>query len=353
MKLSFPTRALVLVLCLLLAGFADAQGRGKKGKHGGGKKKQQQSAQAKQANKAKESAQKKAKEQQQQRSKQGKEWAEKNKQLAEKRQAAMKANAAVAPEADMVFRKNCASCHVVPDPAQPGDAVWLAGLEQSLCRKLTPDLRDGLSEYLRGPEASRPQALTSHAEPAPGQASIAANIEGEVFLRAEAGGFFRLKWDTGQSGEKRVLAPGKYQLYGYRVHSGGWTISSSGGQRTIALKPDQNLPMRLEPEFELELAARPTHDREQPSSMILDFALRDAHGQTVSVYRSGTRMQIPFRVETDSGPTQHGVMAYGSEGKAEATIEVPVGQAAFARVNLPTLPFPVTGQPRIALPAQP
>ena len=73
----------------------------------------------------------------------------------------------------------------------------------------------------------------------------------------------------------------------------------------------------------------------------------------MSVYRGSTRMQIPFHVETNAGGTQHGVMAYTSEGRAEATIEVPVGQASFARVHLPTLPFPVTGSPRIPLPGQP
>jgi hypothetical protein len=265
----------------------------------------------------------------------------------------MKANLAVAPEADTFFRKNCASCHVVPDPTQPADAVWLAGLERTLCRDLTPELRDGLAEYLRKPDAPRPHAITSHAEPAPGQAAIAANLEGEVFLRADSGGFFRLKWAGGQAGEKRVIAPGKYLLYGYRLFSGGWTVSASGGQRSIALRADQSLPMRLEPELEVELAARPVHDADRPNSMTLGFALRDAHGQAVSIYRGNTRMQIPFRVETEAGATQHGVMAYTSEGRAEATIEVPVGQPAFARVDLPKLPFPVTGAPRIALPGQP
>jgi hypothetical protein len=148
----------------------------------------------------------------------------------------------------------------------------------------------------------------------------------------------RPKWGPDQAGEKRVLAPGKYQLYGYRVFSGDWTISASGGQRSIA-------------QLEVELSAKPGRDR--PNTTILEFGLRDAHGQAVSVYRGNTRMQIPFRVETDAGATQHGVMAYTSEGRAEATIEVPVGQASFARVDLPKLPFPVTGSPRIPLPAQP
>lgn len=351
MKISSRTHVLVLTLCLLLAGLADAQGRGKKGR-GGGKKKQQQ--QQENAKKAKQAAQKKSKEQQQAKTKQLKDWASKAKQQAEARQAAMKSKlGAAVPEMDTVFRKSCASCHVVPDPELAADGVWLASLETTLCRSLTPEMREGLSEFLRDAEGLRPNALTTHAEPAPGQASIAANLEGEVFLRAESGSVFRLAWGPDQAGQKRVIAPGKYQLYGYRVFNGNWTLSASGSPRPIVLKADQNLSMRLEPELEIELAAAPSRDKEKPNTMALEFGLRDAHGQGVSVYRGGTRMQIPFHVETDAGGTQHGVMAYTSEGRAEATIEVPVGQASFARVHLPTLPFPVTGAPRIPLPGQP
>ena len=129
----------------------------------------------------------------------------------------MKSKLGAVPEMDTVFRKSCSSCHVVPDPELPADGLWLAGLETTLCRSLTPELRDGLTEFLRDAEGLRPNALTSHAEPAPGQASIAANLEGEVFLRADSGASFRLAWGPDEAGQKRVIAPGKYQLYGYRV----------------------------------------------------------------------------------------------------------------------------------------
>ena len=62
-------------------------------------------------------------------------------------------------------------------------------------------------------------------------------------------------------------------------------------------------------------------------------------------------MQVPFRVETAAGPTQHGVMTYTSEGRAEALLEVPPGVPSTALINLPALPFPVTGSPRIPLAA--
>jgi len=228
LKISSRTHVLVLVLCLLLAGFADAQGRGKKGKGGGkgGKKGQQQQQQSAQAKKAKQAAQEKSKQQQQSRTKQNKEWANKAKQQATARQAAMKTKLGAVPEMDAIFRKSCASCHVVPDPELPADGVWLAGLKTTLCRSLTPELRDGLTEFLRDADELRPYALTSHAEPAPGQASIAANLEGEIFLRADSGASFRLAWGPDEAGQKRVIAPGKYQLTGYRVFSGDWTLSA-------------------------------------------------------------------------------------------------------------------------------
>jgi hypothetical protein len=348
---------LTLFLCLLLVGLADAQGRGRKGGgrggRGGGGGRQNNGAEAQRAKKAEANAEKQAQKQKQQNAKRAKSWAEQQKKRAEARQAAMRAKQKGPVEIATFYRSNCSACHVVPDPALPADSLWLAGIATTQCRDLTPELREELAEFLRGAETFRPHAIASHAVPAPGQASVTSKLEGEVFLRAESGAYYRLQWGPGQAGEQRVIAPGKYRLCGYRVVKDGVTLSASGGQRSIAVQPDQHLPLRLEPELEIDLSATPGPGRGGSNTVGLAFALRDSHGQAISVYRNGTRVPISFAIETESGPTQQGVMAYTSEGRAAAEIEVPVGQPAFARVGLPRLPFPVGGSPRVALPAQP
>jgi hypothetical protein len=350
------TRFLTLFLCLLLAGVADAQGRGRKGggrggRGGGGGGRRNNGAEVQRAKKAEASAEKKAQQLKQQNAKRAKSWAEEQKQKAIARQAAMQAKEKGPVEVASFFRNNCSACHVVPDPDLPGDQIWLAGLGTTRCRDLTPEVRAELAEFLRGAESRRPYAIAAHAEPAPGQAAVTSNLEGELFLRAQSGALYRLQWGPGQAGEKRVIAPGKYRLTGYRVVKDGVILSSSGGQRTISVMPDQRIPLRLDPKLEIDLRATP--GRGGKNAVALEFALRDAHGQAVSVYRDGTRVPISFGIETGSGPSQQGVMSYMSEGRAEAEVEVPAGAPAFARVALPRLPFPVEGSPRVALPAQP
>jgi hypothetical protein len=250
-----------------------------------------------------------------------------------------------------MFRTHCATCHTVPDPAFPTDGAWLARLSETRCRELPPELALAMSSYLREATDFRPHPITLHAEPAAGSAAIRSDLEGEVFLRGTGGAQYRLTWVQGQAGEKRVVAPGQYTLTGYRVVRGPWMLSASGCDRAVALRPDSTLDLRVPPTVRIELAVGPAVGGGRLNAALLSLTLRDLHGEPLSVYKDGKRLAIPFQVETKSGAVQHGVLAYANDGRAEAMIEIPLGQAASGRVDLPfDFPFQVEGNRRVPLP---
>ena len=353
---------LALALCAVLVTPAEAQrggrnrGQGGQGGRGGGrgggrtKARNQGAAEAKKAEKA---AQERAAQLAKKKKAEITAWAEAGRKRAAPREANLKRKEQSVGDMGPIFRSRCGTCHANPDPTVPADATWISSIATTRCRELPPDIRERMIDYLKTADSFRPHPVTRYAEPAPGQASISSGVAGELFLTSDAGTDYRLAWTEGQETEKRVLAPGRYKLTGYRATRGEWTVSMSGGQRTITVAPDKNVPIKFGLGLEAILTANPTVGTGSLNSAAISLVLHDAQGQSVSLYQGGRRVRIPFQVVDANGTaSNHGVLAYASEGRAEAPVSVPLGGKSWARVSLPfDLPFKVGGIQKVELPS--
>ncbi|MEQ1893881.1 MAG: hypothetical protein ABL998_15175 [Planctomycetota bacterium] len=134
---------------------------------------------------------------------------------------------------------------------------------------------------------------------------------GALLLRAPEGGTFRLSWgeDGGAGDVRRALAPGSYEVLGYRRierdRAGAeWLASVSGPPPVLELRAGE-VTLFAPPALELTLEAGAA-----PISFV-QVGLSDGE-RGVALYRDGRRIELAYVLTDASGrPLARGPLDYG------------------------------------------
>ena len=118
----------------------------------------------------------------------------------------------------------------------------------------------------------------------------------------------RLVWRDGEpAGALRAAPPGRYRLSGYRVISGRFMLSGSGGRDWHDLKAGvtARLPVADRPRLRVSINAN-------NGKLRVGASFQGAQKMGVTLYRDGRRVELPFTVTRYGGaaPTK-GVLRYG------------------------------------------
>jgi hypothetical protein len=166
-----------------------------------------------------------------------------------------------------------------------------------------------LAAWLRSDdvEGARPHPVEEAGEPGLAQAAVVSDVvNGEIFLKSQAGQVYRLRWDSDSAGEKRVVPPGDYVLFGYRLMRGEWILSGAGGRKPVRLPAGATRSIPIDPSVVIELTAA-----KKDQEIALSMSARGHEGMGVSLYRLGTRIAIPYQIEKQTGVAEEGTMKYG------------------------------------------
>ena len=167
-------------------------------------------------------------------------------------------------------------------------------------------------EYLRGTPLELPTVVDSATEPTNAAfGTLTPSFQrGELLLTNKSGQAYRLVWDEGAESDDRTrpLPAGVWDLLTYRIvrtqDGKTWHLSASGQSiKKIKVKAGENRVVEIEPA--IRLGSRLHRGQAQMS-------IKGDSGAGLSIYRSGKRIPIGYRILNKSGDVlASGDMRYG------------------------------------------
>jgi hypothetical protein len=133
---------------------------------------------------------------------------------------------------------------------------------------------------------------------------------GAALLRAEDGRLVRLSWeDEVARDRRRGLAPGRYELVGYRLLARDrrgveWHVSAGGKAiREVVLESGTETRLGLDPTIALRALSSPGGPR---------VTVQGESGAGLSIYRAGHRIPLGYRLRDFAGRALvSGAFTYG------------------------------------------
>lgn len=150
--------------------------------------------------------------------------------------------------------------------------------------------------------------------------------DGELFLRGPENRMYRLEWRSKDEQQRLALPPGHYTITGYRIartdkQGKKWFLSAtSHGHKKIKVTAGKTEKVEIDPRIHLSTTATARSGKIRGSMMISgDNAggrqrnlLRPPRRIGLSVYRSGKRIPISYRILDNTGAElASGTMKYG------------------------------------------
>jgi len=147
-----------------------------------------------------------------------------------------------------------------------------------------------------------------------------------LFLKGPQKKVYRLEWKSSDKDRRRALPPGPYTITGYRLartdeHGKKWFLSAtSHGYRKIHVLAGKPLKVEIDPRIHLSTNAEVQAGKLRGSMMISGDRAGGRHGILLkavrriglSIYRSGKRIPIPYRVlDNKNAKLASGTMKYG------------------------------------------
>lgn len=131
---------------------------------------------------------------------------------------------------------------------------------------------------------------------------------GAVLLRASDGHLLRLTWEDGGAERTRRLAPGKYELVGYRLLARAadvtWHVAATATKKKpLVLEAERVTTLEIDPTITVE-------ERVQRDGLQVAVLGQDRAG--LSIYRAGKRIPLAFRRLGEGGAVRgEGKITYG------------------------------------------
>ena len=150
--------------------------------------------------------------------------------------------------------------------------------------------------------------------------------DGELFLRGPENRMYRLEWKSKDEQQRLALPPGHYTITGYRIartdkQGKKWFLSAtSHGHKKIKVTAGKTEKVEIDPRIHLSTTATARSGKIHGRMMISgDNAggqqrnlLRPPRRIGLSVYRSGKRIPISYRILDNTGAElASGTMKYG------------------------------------------
>ncbi|MEE3181394.1 MAG: hypothetical protein VX288_05745 [Planctomycetota bacterium] len=150
--------------------------------------------------------------------------------------------------------------------------------------------------------------------------------DGELFLRGPKNRVYRLEWKPGAGHQRLALPPGHYTITGYRIartdkQGKRWFLSaSSHGHRKLKVAAGKTKKIELDQRIHLSTSATTQSGNLRGSMMISGDSTAGQQGKLLraprriglSVYRSGKRIPISYRILDNTGSElASGNMNYG------------------------------------------
>ena len=150
--------------------------------------------------------------------------------------------------------------------------------------------------------------------------------DGELFLRGPENRMYRLEWKSNAEQQRLALPPGHYTITGYRIartdkQGKKWFLSAtSHGHKKIKITAGKTEKVEIDPRIHLSTTATAQSGKIRGSMMISGDSAGGRLGKLliaprrigVSVYRSGKRIPISYRILDNTGAElAGGTMKYG------------------------------------------
>lgn len=147
-----------------------------------------------------------------------------------------------------------------------------------------------------------------------------------MFLRGPKREVYRLEWKARDKDRRRSLPPGLYTITGYRLsrqdkHGEKWFLSAtSHGHRKLQVASDKPARVEIDPRIHLSTSAATQAGKLRGSMMLSGDSsggrsgdiLKAARRIGLSIYRSGKRIPIPYRIlDNKKAELASGIMKYG------------------------------------------
>ncbi len=228
------------------------------------------------------------------------------------------AASAAAQRAAHAFNK-CITCHGMPDPAVPGDRLWIDRIKTTACvvppAPKSDSLRRSLIAYLRGKKPERPTLVDRERPLESGEGTFVANLRrGSLLLYPERSGTpLRITWDGDKHGRARAVPAGRYRVRNYKVIKTDragveWQLwSSTPNGHTVVVRPGERTFLHVDTRVHVTPCGRVTKRGDLRVGLMIQ-----GHGKAgVTVVRAGERVPATYQVFDGERPIRDGRLDYG------------------------------------------